>query len=278
MFLTLFIFICLQKPDDVDPRSLQNPEEIYAAFCDLDRINRKEEDKSEKFKRVQLMSQMAAQMKIKLIELYRAGEFEGHRASFLLREAYFQMAEQLKYLGEYEAAERYDQFAQPLYKDTSIEPNRVMARAIVISLRDPERAIETVADYISQRPFLQRSQARGRYEAILLRFLAKLQIQAGREVEGLRHLETYLEYMVENPALISRTDVAVHQHYNTVRSRYQGALPASRRNEIRQAVESYGGSGNHSPEHDEYLRLQDEQQAIEDREISAKNFKEYCSE
>ena len=274
MFVALILTLCLSSEavDTIDPASYEDPEKVYAAISNLE-IHQDEITKSEKFQTIQLMSQLVSRMKILLVTHYREGRFQPDRASFLLSEAYFKLGEYLKSVGELAAAERCDAMAEPFYRETSIEANRVMVKAIIISMSDKERAMEVAQDYMSQRPFLQRSTARGKYEMTLLRFLAKLQIQTGREAEGLENLETYFEYAADHPALITRSDLTVHEHYIGLHQKHKGRLPVARRNQIEKAIKEYGrGRAEAAHEMRDRMREARTQQDIEDKAISAENF------
>ena len=240
MLSFLLILFCQDGSyEPVDPASFNEPAPIYETLRDLRRVNTKETDPVFKLKRLENIHVLVNSMKAMLIERVGNGEMEASKAAVMLENSYYLLTRALSAAGELQAAERCYDFAEALYRGTSVEVNRTQSKASLIARRDPERAMDFIQQYFDAHPPYAGSIVRGEDEHSLQYSLSLLQDKAGRGKPCLETIESYLDFTRKNPVFISQRDELTLKRYDRLRSSYRGAMPEARLKEVRGLVKEH---------------------------------------
>ncbi|MDJ0839189.1 MAG: hypothetical protein QNK37_21915 [Acidobacteriota bacterium] len=273
-FLLFFLAFNSDSFTPLDPSSFSEPEPILEAVRSLGRENRNETELASKLTRLENMDRLVKRLKQILVERVSADAMSASKAAVQLETGYFLMARYLTDAGETRAAERCYDFAEPLYRGTSLEPNRMFSKAMIIAKKEPERAVAAIEAFFDAQPPYMGSLYRGKFEHSLQYYLSELQDRAGMEKPCLDTLEAYLAYARKNPELISRRDQKALARFDRLTSRYRGSISDKERKEIRKMVKDHArqeNDGRHDRRRTEFRRSY-EVQSEDDARVMGHNF------
>ncbi|MDJ0838652.1 MAG: hypothetical protein QNK37_19200 [Acidobacteriota bacterium] len=267
--LLLFLIIGLQN-EYAAPTDYDDIDEVRQVFGQIDASIADMENKFDKIKAIEAMSQYASHLGKLYSKAYRRNQVHPGEAGIVLDTVYSSIARRLREVGERENALAVLDFSRRFHKNTSVEPNRVYTKADLLKHSNPETAILYIEDYLDSHAYLKGTAFKNKNEAYVLKLASTLYEKTGRNHDAVAVLEEYLTWIYENDFAITGSDLKVFDRYAKHVSHGRGHLPKDKRKKIlkkiKQTLEKKDDLNK--------TQVQDSlpQQFAEDKEIFGINF------
>lgn len=201
----LLLFLCSDFTP-IDPTSLADPNEVIQQISALKAQNQEDTSEKHKHKRMENISELLLHMEIILSKKVNNQEETPEQSCHYMARGFIIYTQALFEIGQNKAAMDAFKLGRRFWKGTSYEPNQYANMASLLARDDVEKAISFTQQYLDETPTFDGTTDRGFYEIELMRRLAKWQLKAGRNHEGLSILEQTFDYTLDNPGVMLNPD------------------------------------------------------------------------